>query len=70
VGLSDCLARARHPAAWAVRTTGFWIAVLLPVLYVPLLLTGLSTSREAAALVGLIVLHLVALAAGHTHNRH
>jgi hypothetical protein len=63
------LARTRRPVDRLVETAGFWTAVLLPLCYVPLLLTGLSTGRDAALLGLLVVLHLVALTAGHAHNR-
>jgi hypothetical protein len=48
---------------------GFWAAVALPLGYVPLLLSGLSNGTDAALLTALVVLHLAALSAGHTHNR-
>lgn len=63
------LAQARGPAAAAIETVGFWIAVLLPLAYVPLLLTGLSSPEDATLLAALVVLHLLALSAGHAHNR-
>jgi hypothetical protein len=62
-------ARVGVPAAEAVETVGFWTAVALPLCYVPLLLTGLSSGRDAALLAALVVLHLLALSAGHAHNR-
>ncbi|WP_276257920.1 hypothetical protein [Haloglomus litoreum] len=63
------LARLGVPAVAAVETVGFWTAVALPLCYVPLLLTGLSSERDAALLGALVVLHLIALSAGHAHNR-
>ncbi|MFB6206930.1 MAG: hypothetical protein ABEJ05_10445 [Haloglomus sp.] len=62
------LARAGGPAAETVETVGFWTAVVLPFGYVPLLLTGLSSGRDAALLGLLVVLHVVALRAGHAHR--
>lgn len=72
-GLPDALSglaeAAGRPAATAVKTVGFWAAVLLPLTYVPLLLTGLSSQQDAALLGALVVLHLLALSAGHAHNQ-
>lgn len=51
-----------------LEALGFWAAVALPFLYVPLLVTGLeSTSTQLAALL-LIGLHMGALVVGHRHK--
>ncbi|PSQ00823.1 hypothetical protein BRC89_01130 [Halobacteriales archaeon QS_4_70_19] len=64
------LARVGGPATDAAEVVGFWAAaVVLPLCYVPLLLTGLSSGKDAALLGALVVLHLLALGAGHAHNR-
>lgn len=64
------LVRAGGPASDAAEVVGFWAAaVVLPLCYVPLLLTGLSGREDAALLGALVALHLLALGAGHTHNR-
>ncbi|ELY44013.1 hypothetical protein C494_18018 [Natronorubrum bangense JCM 10635] len=55
--------------AGPIRTTGFWGAIVLPILYLPVLITGLSTSFEASLFLGLIILHLLALYVGHAHRR-
>lgn len=69
-GLRTRLVRAGGPASEVAEVVGFWAAaVVLPLCYVPLLLTGLSNERDAALLGGLVVLHLLALSAGHAHNR-
>jgi len=68
-GFVQGVRQAGVPTAAVVRRAGFWGAILLPVAYLPLLLSGLSTGRDAALLGALIVLHLAALAAGHAHNR-
>ncbi|WP_254831649.1 hypothetical protein [Haloglomus salinum] len=67
--LSGLATAAGRPAVAAVETVGFWAAVLLPLTYVPLLLTGLSSQQDAMLLAALVVLHLFALSAGHTHNQ-
>jgi hypothetical protein len=68
-GFATVLSRLRPPASAVVGAAGFWTAVVLPLCYVPLLLTGLETARDAALLASLVLLHLLALTAGHAHNR-
>ncbi|MGM0389845.1 MAG: hypothetical protein ACQEP0_15350 [Natrinema limicola] len=55
--------------AGPIRTTGFWGAIVLPILYLPVFITGLSTSFGASLFLGLVVLHLLALYVGHAHRR-
>lgn len=54
-----------HP----VEAVGFWLAVLLPLVYLPVLLLGLPTTWGLPAFLALIALHPVALAAGRTYGR-
>lgn len=54
-----------NPATTPLEVVGFWLAIVLPFLYVPLLVSGISLITFA----GLVVLNLVALLAGHTHKR-
>jgi len=51
-----------------VRTVGFWSAVSLPFLHVPLLLTGLDSTADALAFGALLALNLCALLVGHGHE--
>lgn len=51
-----------------VRTVGFWSAVSLPFLHVPLLLTGLDSTADALAFATLLALNLCALLIGHGHE--
>jgi len=48
---------------------GFWAAIALPFLYVPLLVTGLGTSAETTTFFALLILNVVALLAGHSYKR-
>lgn len=48
-----------------VRWTAFWAAVALPFLHVPLLFSN----RHVDALLGLVVLNVVCLLAGHRYAR-
>lgn len=50
-----------------VRVTAFWLAVVLPFLYLPLLFSGLGSQSEAVGFGGLLVTHVVALSLGHSH---
>lgn len=51
-----------------VETLGFWAAVGLPFIYVPIILTGMDTSAEQLAAAVLISVHVVALFVGRHHN--
>lgn len=48
---------------------GFWVAVLLPLAYVPLLATGALTQTDGLLLYSLLVSHAVALLVGHGHSK-
>ncbi|AHZ23511.1 hypothetical protein E6P09_14525 [Haloferax mediterranei ATCC 33500] len=51
-----------------VRFIGFWVAVALPFLYLPLLVGGLSGS-ELTAFVALVAVNALALVVGHNYAR-
>lgn len=55
--------------ATPIRKTGFWAAIVLPFLYVPVLANGLSSSRETAVFLVLLIVNLVALYIGHAHRQ-
>ena len=59
---------ATAPAVALVRAAGFWTAVALPALYVPLLYGGLDAG-QATAFLALLVAHVAALVVGHGHER-
>lgn len=52
-----------------IRATGFWAAIVLPFLHIPLLLNGLGTSGELIAFIALIVANIVAIRLGYNHRR-
>ncbi|SDJ67634.1 hypothetical protein [Natronorubrum texcoconense] len=52
-----------------IRVAGFWGAIVLPVLYLPLLAVGLSTPFQALLFLALLSVNLAALYVGHTHRR-
>ncbi|NHN41355.1 hypothetical protein G9C85_06850 [Halorubellus sp. JP-L1] len=51
-----------------VRVLGFWTAVALPFLHIPLLLTGLDGASDTFAFLALFVLNVLALLVGHPHG--
>lgn len=50
------------------RMVSFWVGVVTPVFYLPVLFTGIETSVEAVLFVLLLALHAAALVCGHPHN--
>lgn len=71
-GPPDTLARwlrllSRYPRGvltW-VQGIAFWTAVVIPAVYIPLLLRGLSTTADAVTLAQLLGINAVALVVGH-----
>lgn len=51
-----------------IRVVSFWTAVVLPLLYIPLIAAGLDSSSEITGLAVLLVLNLIALLLGHDYN--
>ena len=51
-----------------VRFLGFWSAVALPFLHIPLLLTGLDGTPETLAFLALFAANVLALVLGHGHG--
>lgn len=51
-----------------LRFVGFWLAVALPFLYLPLLYDGL-TGQQAIIFGALLALNVAALVAGHSHRQ-
>lgn len=47
----------------------FWAAIALPFLHLPLLVTGLETTRMAIAFLLLLGLNVLALVVGHSYRR-
>lgn len=51
-----------------VRFVSFWLAIWMPMLYVPFLLSGIDTSSELLTFLVLLVLHLFVLFVGRSHQ--
>ena len=58
-----------HAFTTPVEAVGFWSAVALPFLYLPLLFTGIASQGELLTFLGLLALNLAALLAGHGYKR-
>lgn len=57
-----------YSLAAPVRLLGFWTAVALPFLYVPLLATGLESPGQRQTFILLLALNVAALFVGHRHR--
>lgn len=51
-----------------VRATGFWLAVALPLAYLPALLLATPVFADPAVLVSAVVGNVLALVVGHGHE--
>lgn len=68
--LGDLYDRFRnHALTTPLEAAGFWSAIALPFLYLPLLVTGIASQAELLTFVGLLALNLAALFAGHGYKR-
>ncbi|PSQ44807.1 hypothetical protein BRD17_02820 [Halobacteriales archaeon SW_7_68_16] len=67
-GLANAATRSHSRVATTIRATGFWLAVALPALHVPLLLSGLGTPSETGAFLALLGLNLLALFVGRSYR--
>lgn len=47
----------------------YWSAILLPLLYLPLLVTRIETTQELSLFLMLVGLHIVALVGGRSYQR-
>ncbi|PCR92316.1 hypothetical protein [Natrinema ejinorense] len=53
---------------YSVTAAGFWIGTLLPVVYLPVILTGIDSISRLSLFVGLLALHALALVVGHDYS--
>ncbi|GAB3017467.1 hypothetical protein [Natronobiforma cellulositropha] len=54
-------------AGSTVTTVGFWVATLLPFVYLPVFVTGIDTATRGLLFVGFVVVSVVALVVGHEY---
>lgn len=52
-----------------IYAVGFWTAIVLPFLHVPMLATGLDTGGEVLTFLGLLALNALALLVGYPHKQ-
>lgn len=64
----DWVAIVPQTLGWGVRAVGFWLAVAMPFLYLPLLVDGFSGRAELLAFVALVALNAATLVVGHEHR--
>ena len=64
----DTLGTARSHVMTPLRLVGFWSAIALPFLYVPLVATGLETSQELTVFLALLAANVLAVAVGHSYS--
>ena len=62
-------ARVGSATAGPVRALAFWLAVVLPFAYLPLLAGGIGTEADLFTFAGLVAANAVALLVGHGHHR-
>jgi len=63
------LMRRGSVAFWStVRRVSFWSAILLPLVYLPLLSGGMG-AQTGYIIIGLLGLNLLALLVGHNHTQ-
>jgi hypothetical protein len=60
--------RVARPASRVVRAAGFWLAVALPIVYLPLAMLAPGVLADPTVLGGVIGGNLLALAVGHDHE--
>jgi len=66
--LRALLARVRHQVLAPLRVVGFWSAIALPFLYVPLVATGLGSTAKVSVFLALLAANVVAATLGHSHS--
>lgn len=57
-----------NPLTTPVEMVSFWLAVALPFLYLPLLMTGVTTDGELLSVLVLVGLNVIALIVGHDYR--
>lgn len=64
----DLDAPIKHLLVRPIEAIAFWMGIVLPFLYVPLLIAGIDTFERLVVLLGLIALNVVAFVVGHQYN--
>jgi len=64
---ADVAQQGTHTLRATVRGMSFWAAILLPLVYLPLLSGGLG-SQAGPLVIGLLAANVIALVIGHNHT--
>ena len=56
------------PLTTPIEMMSFWLAIALPFLYLPLLVTGVTSNGELLSILVLLGLNVVSLVIGHGHR--
>lgn len=62
------LERYLPSVAKPIRVASFWLAIVLPFVYIPFLFTGLSNGAETGTFLALLGCNLGALYVGHSYR--
>lgn len=65
--ISDLQQREQSLPQW-IRALSFWSTIVLPVLYIPLFVTGLDTVTRSVVFFGLFSLNIVTLVISHSYR--
>ncbi|ATW88954.1 hypothetical protein halTADL_2207 [Halohasta litchfieldiae] len=65
--VTDAARRGTLALEASIRGVSFWAAILLPLVYLPLLSGGLEP-QTGYIVIGLLALNLIALFVGHSHT--
>lgn len=64
----ETIRNARSHVLGPLRQVGFWSAIALPFLYVPLVATGLESTAELWVFLALLAANVCAVGVGHSHT--
>ncbi|WP_254522833.1 hypothetical protein [Natrinema caseinilyticum] len=51
----------------SVTAVGFWLGTILPVVYLPVVISGIDSISRLSLFVGLLTVHALALVVGHDY---
>ncbi len=52
----------------SITAVSFWLGTVLPVAYLPVILSGIDSVGRLSLFVGLLVVHVLALVVGHEYD--
>lgn len=52
----------------SVTAVGFWLGTLLPIVYLPVILSGIDSMSRLSLFVALLAIHALALVVGHDYS--